>query len=204
MTEQLIPFFIASVGLTLSPGPDILYVLTLSITESKTKAVVFATGLVSGLIVHTALVAFGVAAIIKNNDIVFEIIKYFGAAYLIFLAVQVYRSNAQFSTGKQKGSQKTYLSAYKKGILMNILNPKVSLFFLAFLPGFIWNPDGIISVQLMILGFLFMLQAWIIFFGVAQIGGTININKLGSYSNLIAKWLQIIILLGIALYLLIG
>ena len=203
MTEQLIPFFIASIGLTLSPGPDILYVLTLSITESKTKAVVFATGLVSGLIVHTALVAFGVATIIKNNDIVFEIIKYFGAAYLLYLAIQAYRSDAQFSTEEQKRRQKSFISFYKKGILMNILNPKVSLFFLAFLPGFIWNQNGTVSYQLMILGLLFMLQAWMIFFGVAQIGGTINIDKSSSYSH-IAKWLQIIILIGIALYLLIG
>lgn len=203
MTEQLIPFFMASIGLTLSPGPDILYVFTLSITENKAKAIVFASGLVSGLIVHTTLVAFGVAAIIKNNEVVFEIIKYFGAAYLIYLALQVYRSNAQFSSIKKEGSQKSYLSAYKKGILMNILNPKVSLFFLAFLPGFIWDTDGVVSFQLIILGLLFMLQAWIIFFGVAQIGGTININKLGSYSR-IAKWLQIIILVAIAVYLSIG
>ena len=203
MIEQLVPFLIASVGLTLSPGPDILYVLTLSITESKIKAVVFATGLVSGLIVHTALVAFGVAAVIKNNEVVFESIKYFGVAYLLYLAVQVYRSGVQFSTSQQKNSQKSYLSAYKKGILMNILNPKVSLFFLAFLPGFIWDADGIISFQLIILGLLFMFQAWLIFFSVARIGSMIQLNKLNSYSQ-IAKWLQIILLLGIALYLLIG
>ena len=204
MTDQLVPFLIASIGLTLSPGPDILYVLTLSITASRSKAVLFATGLVTGIIFHTALVAFGIAALIKNNDLIFDIIKYLGAAYLVYLAVQVYRSDAGFETNKEKTDTKRSLfSTFKKGILMNVLNPKVSLFFLAFLPGFIWDADGLISVQLMILGLLFMLQAWLIFFGVAQLGSLINLNKINAYA-FIAKWLQMLILIGIAVYLLIG
>jgi len=203
MSEQLIPFLVASVGLTLSPGPDILYVFTLSITENKTKAIVFASGLVSGLIVHTALVAFGVAAIIKQEEWIFQMIKYFGVAYLLYLAIQAYRSDAQFSGYKRQENKKSYLSAYKKGILMNILNPKVSLFFLAFLPGFIWDQNANISIQLMMLGLLFMLQAWIIFFGVSQLGSIINLKKIAAYSQT-AQWIQIILLLGIALYLLIG
>jgi len=203
MSEQLIPFLVASVGLTLSPGPDILYVFTLSITENKTKAIVFASGLVSGLIVHTALVAFGVAAIIKQEEWIFQMIKYFGVAYLLYLAIQAYRSDAQFSGYERQENKKSYLSAYKKGILMNILNPKVSLFFLAFLPGFIWDQNANISIQLMMLGLLFMLQAWIIFFGVSQLGSIINLKKIAAYSQT-AQWIQIILLLGIALYLLIG
>ena len=147
MTDQLVPFLIASIGLTLSPGPDILYVLTLSITGSRSKAVLFATGLVTGIIFHTALVAFGIAALIKNNDLIFDIIKYLGAAYLVYLAVQVYRSDAGFETNKEKTDTKRSLfSTFKKGILMNVLNPKVSLFFLAFLPGFIWDADGLGSI----------------------------------------------------------
>ena len=203
MIEQLVPFLIASVGLTLSPGPDILYVFTLSVTESKAKAVVFATGLVSGLVVHTSLVAFGVAAVIKNNEAVFQIIKYAGATYLIYLAIQVYQSNTELATTDTKNTQDTGLSTYKKGVIMNVLNPKVSLFFLAFLPGFIWDAEGSIQIQLIILGLLFMFQAWIIFFGVAQVGSLINLKKLNAYS-FITKWAQILILIGIALYLVIG
>ena len=203
MIEQLVPFLIASMGLTLSPGPDILYVFTLSVTESKAKAVVFATGLVSGLIVHTSLVAFGVAAVIKNNELVFQIIKYAGAAYLLYLAIQVYRSKTELATARNKDTQSTSLSTYKKGVIMNVLNPKVSLFFLAFLPGFIWDANGSIQVQLIILGLLFMLQAWVIFFGVAQIGSIIDLGKINAYSS-VTKWIQILILTGIALYLVIG
>ena len=203
MIEHLVPFLVASMGLTLSPGPDILYVFTLSVTESKAKAVVFATGLVSGLIVHTSLVAFGVAAVIKNNEVVFQIIKYAGAAYLLYLAIQVYRSKTELATARNKDTQSTSLSTYKKGVIMNVLNPKVSLFFLAFLPGFIWDTGGGIQVQLIILGLVFMLQAWVIFFGVAQIGSLIDLRKLNAYS-FITKWVQILILTGIALYLVIG
>jgi len=204
MTDQLIPFLIASIGLTLSPGPDIVYVFTLSITRSKNKAISFATGLVTGIIFHTALVAFGIAVLFKTNELIFDIIKYIGAAYLVYLAVQLYRADAKFETNNKKmNPKKSLFSIFKKGILMNLLNPKVSLFFLAFLPGFIWDADGLISVQLIILGLLFMLQAWLIFFGVIQLGSLINLNKLNAYV-FIAKWLQILILTGIAIYLLIG
>ena len=204
MIEQLVPFLIASIGLTLSPGPDILYVLTLSVTGSRSEAVLFATGLVTGIIFHTALVAFGIATLIKNNDLIFDIIKYLGATYLVYLAIQIYRSDVGLETNKEKVDRKRSLfSTFKKGILMNVLNPKVSLFFLAFLPGFIWDADGLISVQLIFLGLLFMLQAWLIFFGVAQLGSLINLNKLSAYA-FIAKWLQVLILIGIAVYLLIG
>ena len=97
MLEQLIPFLTASILLTFSPGPDIIYVLVRSIAYGAKQGVATAFGLVSGIIIHTSLVAFGVSAIIRQSDTTFLIIKILGALYLLYLAYQVYRSNPEIA-----------------------------------------------------------------------------------------------------------
>lgn len=97
MLEQLLPFLTASILLTLAPGPDIIYVLVRSIAYGAKQGIVTALGLVSGIIVHTTLVAFGVSAVIKQSENLFLIIKIFGAVYLLYLAWQVYKSDAKIA-----------------------------------------------------------------------------------------------------------
>lgn len=204
MLEQLIPFLTASILLTISPGPDIIYVLVQGMTNGKKYGVITTLGLVSGIIVHTSLVAFGISAIINQSEVLFLIIKIIGAAYLLYLAFMVYKSDPQINVGVDATIQKKDLwSLYKRGFLMNVLNPKVAIFFLAFFPGFLWEPQGNTVYQFYLLGFLFMLQAFVIFSSVAILAGKIS-RYLQSHphSGIIFKWLQVVVFVGIGLFIL--
>lgn len=204
MLEQVIPFLAASVLLTISPGPDIIYVLVQGMTNGKKFGIATALGLVSGIIIHTSLVAFGVSAVIRESESLFLVIKIFGAAYLFFLAIQVYKSKPGIALGSGKAERKGLFSLYKKGFLMNVLNPKVAIFFLAFFPGFLWEPQGNTLLQFYILGFLFILQAFVIFSMVAILAGKISgYLKRHPYSDLLFKWLQIVVFVGIGIFILV-
>lgn len=208
MIEQLIPFITASVLLTLSPGPDIVYVLVQGMTNGRKFGIYTALGLVSGIIIHTSLVAFGISAIIRQSETLFWIIKILGACYLFYLAWQVYKSDSEihFSRGEIVGENRksSFVSLYKRGFLMNVLNPKVAIFFLAFFPGFLWEPAGNTVMQFYLLGFIFMLQAFIIFSLVSILAGKIS-QYLNTHpkSGIIFKWLQILVFVGIGIFILI-
>ena len=205
MLEQLLPFLTASILLTFAPGPDIIYVLVQGMTNGKKYGIVTALGLVSGIIIHTSLVAFGISAIIKQSETIFLIIKLLGAGYLFYLARQVLKSDPKitFSTGNTEDKQ-DFLSLYKRGFLMNVLNPKVAIFFLAFFPGFLWEPSGNTVMQFYVLGFIFMLQAFIIFSLVSILAGKIS-KYLQSHphSGVIFKWVQVLAFIGIGIFILI-
>lgn len=205
MTAELIPFLTASILLTLSPGPDIIYVLVQGMSNGKKHGIVTALGLVSGIIIHTSLVAFGVSAIIRQSENLFLVIRIFGAAYLFYLAWQVYKNEATISLEEEtKVQKKKFASLFKKGFLMNVLNPKVAIFFLAFFPGFLWDPNENTLLQFYILGFLFMLQAFLIFSAVAILAGKISIYlRRHPNSGLVFKWVQVIVFVGIGVFILV-
>ncbi|NJW54001.1 LysE family translocator [Salinimicrobium oceani] len=205
MTAELIPFLAAAILLTLSPGPDIVYVLVQGMTNGKKFGIVTAAGLVSGIIIHTSLVAFGVSAIIKQSEMLFLIIKILGACYLFYLAWQVYKSEPVIDLRTQtSANKKQLLSLFKRGFLMNVLNPKVAIFFLAFFPGFLWEPNGNTVLQFYILGFLFMLQAFLIFSAVAILAGKISgyLQKHPA-SGVVFKWVQVVVFIGIGIFILV-
>ena len=162
----VLSFLGVAVLLTLMPGPDNLFVLAQSISQGKKAGIATAFGLCSGLIVHVAAAALGISAIIYQSAIAFAIVKYAGAAYLLYLAWKSFREK---ESGLTLNDQKllNYRSLYKKGILMNILNPKVSLFFLALLPQFVDQSTGHVPIQMLVLGVVFMLQAIIIFIAIS-------------------------------------
>jgi threonine/homoserine/homoserine lactone efflux protein len=191
MLEQIFPFLIASIFLTLSPGPDIIYVLSQSLVGGYRRGLIIAAGLVTGIIVHTSLVAFGVSLVIKNSETLFWGIKIAGALYLFYLAYKVYISSRGegFSSSEETEISKSSFSYYKTGLVMNMLNPKVTIFFLAFFPGF--------------LGALFMLQAFLIFSVVSVLAGkvsTVLFQKSSHFSFL--KWFQILTFIAIAILIL--
>jgi threonine/homoserine/homoserine lactone efflux protein len=192
--------------LTISPGPDIVYVLVQSMANGKKTGIITTLGLVSGIMVHTTLVAFGVSAIIKESDTIFMLIKIFGALYLFFLAYKVFSSGKGFSLNSEevpinKDSNNTL---FMRGFIMNVLNPKVTIFFLAFFPGFLWAPREGTVFQFYTLGLLFMLQAFIIFGMVALLAGNIS-GFLKNYpsSGVVLKWVQIVVFIGIGVFILI-
>ncbi|MFT5848251.1 MAG: threonine/homoserine/homoserine lactone efflux protein [Psychroserpens sp.] len=194
---------IATSVLAMSPGPDNIYVLMQSIVNGKKYGLATVTGLISGCLVHTTLVAFGVSAIIKESDTLFFIIKLLGAFYLLFLAFKVYTSNTKLSLHSENIPKKSLLQLFKQGFIMNVLNPKVSIFFLAFFPGFLFSETLSSVGQFYILGLIFMLVSAIIFSTIAVLAGSISDyikqnNKVGLY----LKWLQIIVFVGIAILIL--
>jgi len=201
--ENLLPFLTASVLLTLSPGPDIMYVLVQSLSNGMRAGILTTVGLVSGIIIHTSLVAFGVSAIIKESETLYFIIKILGACYLFYLAYRIWKSNSEIRVQTQTGHRSEDLALFKRGFIMNVINPKVTIFFLAFFPGFLWDTTGNTVYQFFLLGGLFMIQAFIIFGIVAILAGKIasHLNK-HSGTGLIFKWLQIVVFIGIGLFIL--
>jgi len=129
-------FTIASIALTLMPGPDILYVITESLTRGKWWGITIAMGLVTGLIFHTALVATGVGIFVQQTDWLYSAIKYAGVAYLCYLAYGAAREDSTLPQSTQVNEEHVpyhFGKLYRRGITMNVLNPKVTIFFLAFL-----------------------------------------------------------------------
>ncbi|MFT4781338.1 MAG: threonine/homoserine/homoserine lactone efflux protein [Psychroserpens sp.] len=186
--------------LALSPGPDNIYVLMQSIVNGKKYGLATVAGLISGCLVHTTLVAFGVSAIIKESDILFFVIKLLGALYLLYLAFRVYKSSSKLSLSSDNIVKKSLLQLFKQGFIMNVFNPKVSIFFLAFFPGFLFSDTLSSVVQFYVLGLLFMIVSAIIFSTIAVLAGSISdYIKQHKRIGLYLKWLQIIVFVGIAI-----
>ncbi|EGV44384.2 LysE family translocator [Bizionia argentinensis JUB59] len=201
--DILISFILATTALAFSPGPDNIYVLMQSVAHGKKYGLATVFGLISGCIVHTTLLAFGVSAIIKNSASLFFTIKLLGALYLLYLAYQVFRSPSDLTISERSVPKKSPGQLYKQGFIMNVLNPKVSIFFLAFFPGFLFSDTMSTVWQFYVLGFIFMGVSLIIFSVIAILAGSISIyikshRKIGS----ILKWLQIVVFIGIAILIL--
>lgn len=205
MDAILISFAIASFFLALAPGPDNFFVLTFSAKYGRTLGVLFVLGLVCGCFIHTSLVAFGVSALIINNSLLLSILKYIGAIYLLFVAIKVYKSDNKIKDLKDSKYEVNKLKVFINGLLMNILNPKVLIFFLAFFPTFIFSDSISPVIQFYILGGIFMLITFIVFSSIAFFSSLIykNFKKYKFYTELL-KWLNIIVLISIAIIILLS
>lgn len=170
--DSLLAFVAASALLGLAPGPDNLFVLTQSALYGRRAGVLITLGLCTGLVVHTALVALGVAAVLKTVPAAFTALKILGAVYLLYLAWQAFRAQAA-SIHDNASSTLTGARLYRRGILMNLSNPKVALFFLAFLPQFVEAEQGGAAVQILMLGMIFIGVTLVVFGGVAVLAGTL-------------------------------
>ncbi|MFA6311896.1 MAG: LysE family translocator [Sterolibacterium sp.] len=173
--ETLAMFFAASLLLGLSPGPDNIFVLTQSALRGAAAGLVVTLGLSTGLVVHTTAVALGVAAIFQASALAFTALKLIGAAYLLYLAWQAFRASAVGvgGDGNKDIAVVSHWQLYRRGIIMNVTNPKVSIFFLAFLPQFADPARGPLSVQMLLLGGVFIVSTLLVFGGVALLAGTL-------------------------------
>jgi threonine/homoserine/homoserine lactone efflux protein len=176
-----------------------LFVIAQSISLGKKAGISVALGLCTGLIFHTIAAAFGISIIIYNSDVAFMILKYLGVAYLIFLAFMALKES---TINLNINWQINKIHLYRKGILMNLLNPKVLLFFLAFLPQFVDQSDGNVSLQMVSLGIIFIIQAIIIFSIVSVLASKIS-EKLITNKKFAKylKWIKagILLFIGISL-----
>ena len=163
-------FFIASVLLALAPGPDNIFVLTQSALHGKGAGLLVTIGLCTGLLVHTTAVSLGVAAVFKTSSLAFNLLKAVGAMYLLYLAWQSFRAGTA-AIPKDEISSLSQLQLYVRGLIMNVTNPKVAIFFLAFLPQFADPARGSLTLQIFLLGALFLLAALIVFGSIAMGAG---------------------------------
>jgi threonine/homoserine/homoserine lactone efflux protein len=179
--ETLLTFTLASLSLTISPGPDILYVISKSIVQGKKAAILTSLGLTSGLVIHTFLIAFGLSIIISESEYILNSIKIIGVFYFIYLITKVIQNRkTDYETKKDLHN----INYFKRGLIMNLLNPKVGLFFIAFFPGFLFHSELSNQVQFLILGLIFWLQASIVFLLVSVFASKLNsFTKSNSYYN---------------------
>ena len=148
-------FFGAALAINLSPGPDLIYVLSRTVAQGTKVGLASAAGLWTGAFVHVLAAAFGLSAILMTSSRAFTAVKYAGAVYLIYLGVQALRSRDQgFRPSADKVPKVTAWQAFRQGILVDLLNPKVAFFFMAFLPQFVRPDHGSASLQLVGLGAL--------------------------------------------------
>ena len=179
--DTLFAFFGVSLLLGITPGPDNLFVLVQSAQRGWRAGMAVVVGLCAGLVVHTAAVALGLAALFAASATAFTVLKYLGAAYLAWLAWQSLRprpeamQNAADPDRAPSPSERPAASAWRmvgRGMVMNLTNPKVLIFFLAFLPQFANPALGNVAPQIMLLGVVFMLATLLVFGAIAVFSGT--------------------------------
>lgn len=197
--DTIASFFLASLLLAVSPGPDIIFVLTQSIIQGPKAGLAVMAGLCSGLVVHTTAVAAGVAAIFHASPAAYATLRTIGACYLLYLAWLAFRASA---ASTEMSGRKTVLlpRLYMRGVIMNITNPKVTIFFLAFLPLFAEPERGPVAFQIIGLGLLFIISTILVFGFVALTAGSV-----GQWLNRTpAAWRVMNIIAGIVFILLAG
>jgi threonine/homoserine/homoserine lactone efflux protein len=175
--ESLPLFLIASIALIITPGPDIIYVLTRGISDGKRAGLLSATGVTLGILFHTVAASLGLALLLKTSVYAFWTLKIIGGTYLIYLGIQIIKNKNAFELNsyQQHFDKKKCLI---QGFLTNVLNPKVALFFIAFLPQFINVASPKYNINMIFLGLIYALMT-IIF-----------LTTLGVFAGFIGTWLQ--------------
>lgn len=168
--EAQLGFFGLALLLGLSPGPDNLFVLMQSATQGRRAGLLVTLGLCTGLLAHTAAVALGLAALLASSPAAFGALKLAGAAYLLYLAWGAWQAPAALQAGSEPLRLQPW-RLYGRGVLMNLSNPKVAIFFLALLPQFVQDDAGPVPWQIARLGALFMLATLIVFGSFAWLAG---------------------------------
>ena len=169
--SDLILFLVAGLVLCLTPGPDMLYVAARSTSQGRRAGVVSALGIATGSLIHTTAAAAGLSALLATSSRAFEVVRWVGVAYLVYLGVRALVSSGGH-TRVQAVNPASLWSVYREGVLVNVLNPKVALFFLSFLPQFVDPATGSVAVQLALLGALFSLSGAVVDISVALVFGS--------------------------------
>jgi len=156
-------FFTTALALNIAPGPDLLYILTKTIANGKRVGIASALGVCSGALFHVAAASLGLSAILVSSAIAFTVVKFIGVGYLLYLAYESFRSaGTSLNITSNSELKESAWKAYKQGVLVDILNPKVAIFFMAFLPQFIRDDHGAVPMQLLYLGLLVVAVAVIV------------------------------------------
>ena len=191
-------FVVASLAVIVAPGPDNVYVLTRGIAQGREVALASAWGMCSGLLFHTTLAAVGLSAILARSAMAYSVIKYAGAAYLIYLGVRALLSKEEFALPGERALTVRLGSFFFRGLTMNLLNPKVTVFFLAFLPQFAGPATGGAALRLLALGLIFALLSVVVFSAIALFSGILG-DRLSSNPRFATalQWLTGCVLVGL-------
>lgn len=201
MSDQISTMLIASFLLTIAPGPDVMYVIAQSISKGRKYGLASAVGLSVGLLFHTALLAFGISQIISSNENIFRAVKYFGALYLLWLAYKVWTAKPNSAKIETENTANKYpLANTFQGLIMNVSNPKVLMFFLAVIPNFIDLSQENIKGQIFTMGVIFVFQALIVFSLYAVLAAKLTrFMRENESFQLILKYFQIVVFVGLAI-----
>lgn len=193
-------FLTASLALIVTPGPDMVYVVTRGVSQGRRVGLVSAWGACTGLVFHTALAAAGLSALLRSSATAFMVVKYVGAAYLIYLGLRAFLSRENFSVTGDDVPKARLGKVFFQGVASNVLNPKVALFFLAFLPQFVHPATGSAASQMLVLGLTFTLLALGIFNVIAYFSGALGelLGRKPAFANVL-RWFTGSVLIGLGL-----
>ncbi len=202
-TVHLAAFIIAGIGLNLYPGPDTMYIISRSISQGRRAGIMSVLGISTGGLIHTALAGLGLSSILTASVKIFYLVKCIGAGYLIYLGIMFLITKKSAAENNTRLSRQTNFRIYKQGLLINLLNPKVALFFLSFLPQFVDpnNNRGVLSF--LFLGSIFITTGTIWCFVIAIFSSGISRRlKRNKKINIIFEKLAGIVYIGLGLNLL--
>lgn len=193
-------FLTASLALIVTPGPDMVYVVTRGVAQGRRVGLVSAWGACAGLLFHTALAAAGLSALLRSSATAFMVVKYVGAAYLIYLGVRAFLSRESFPVAEGAVPKAGLRKVFFQGVASNVLNPKIALFFLAFLPQFVHPATGSAASQMLVLGLSFTVLALGIFNVIAYFSGTLGelLGRKPAFANVL-RWFTGSVLVGLGL-----
>lgn len=198
---KFILFIGVSWALIIAPGPDMLYVITRGVAQGRRAGMLSAVGVICGILVHTIAAAFGLTLILQTSAFAFLIVKYLGAIYLITLGIKAWQEKSTFSL-QTSSSSVSFRRVFWQGVLSNVLNPKIAIFFLAFLPQFVDKGSSQVTLQMVILGLTFACFGLCFLLVVGYSSGNIGswLTRRPHYAQLLQRLAaSILIALGVRL-----
>jgi len=191
-------FLFAAFMLNIAPGPDMLYVIGRSVGQGRKAGIVSSLGVFVGCWVHILAAAVGIAALLRSSPVAFNVVRYAGAVYLIYLGVRMIAQRANFSS--QQLRPESMVSIFRQGAITNVLNPKVAIFFLAFLPQFVDARRGSVALQILVLGLIFNVGGTLVNLAVAYAGGTLGelLRRNQQFARL-QRWFTGLVFVGLGL-----
>ncbi len=192
----LLLFLSASLSLNLTPGPDMVYVLSRSLSQGRMAGIACSLGVAAGCLVHTFAVAFGLATLLKAVPILYDAVRLIGAGYLIYLGLRLVTKRSVGAAAQDGSAFTSSWRLFGQGFLTNLLNPKVALFFLAFLPQFV-NENGSMVAQILFLGIVFNISGTLVNIAVATCAGYVQkwIRMDGAF-----RWIPGSMMMGLGVY----
>jgi len=190
-TQDFIIFLMAGIALNLMPGPDTMYIIGRSIAQGRHAGFLSVLGISTGSLVHTTAAAFGLSAILVTSAFTFSLIKWAGAAYLVYLGIQMlFQKPSETHEGSREMAGKDLWTIYRQGLVTNLLNPKVAMFFMAFLPQFVAPDQASSPLPYMFLGSVFVSTGtlWCLFVAVVAATGSKKLRTKSSSLKILHRF----------------